>query len=126
MKILICNFKIVTLTNSIYRIGRSAENDIITDCKFVSRQACCLFKDDSLDWILIDGKLENSKSDNKKSGNRNRNGVWLNGRRVRGFAKVNCGDVVFLSKKFFFKFIGDPEKEQDEKSTIELLLDEDN
>ena len=70
------------------KIGKSPENDIVINNSFISNNHLELFIDESKAIFLTDLKSEN--------------GTFVNGKRLKGYIKLNPEDEVFIGNGYFF------------------------
>jgi len=71
----------------LFKIGKSAENDIVINNSFISDTHLELYIDESKTVFLTDLKSEN--------------GTFVNGKRLKGYIKLCPEDEVFIGNGYF-------------------------
>jgi Zn-dependent protease with chaperone function len=86
-----------TLRRLSTRIGRNSDNDIVIEGDRVSRYHAEIVREG--DQIMVVDK-------------QSRNGVWLNGARIKGPATINSGDAIRIGRQEFTFVVKDEAKDE--------------
>ena len=86
-----------TLRRLCTRIGRNSDNDIVIEGDRVSRYHAEIVREDG-EMLVVD----------KQS----RNGVWLNGSRIKGSAPIISGDAIRIGRQEFIFVVKDKAKDE--------------